>query len=282
MMRLRLTTLCENTAGRLGFIGEWGLSILVEHKETTILLDTGLSDAIISNARSAGVDLNTVDKVVISHGHKDHTGGLRAFLEATSGEMEIIAHPHIWQKKYSIRPEEKEGRPHFIGTPFIKEEFEYLGAQFHLSREPIWLNEEIVTTGEVPMTTTFEKVDENLCVKTEKGMMPDPLLDDQALVIKTSRGLVIVLGCAHHGMINTLIRAREITGVEPIYLVVGGTHLLRAKKETLQKTIEKLEEFAVERIGVSHCTGMPAAVTLAQRFENNFFFNHAGQVIEIK
>lgn len=280
-MRLRLTTLCENTAGKLGFTGEWGLSILIEHKETTLLLDTGLSDSIISNSRSAGVDLNAIDKVVLSHGHKDHTGGLRAYLEATVGETQIIAHPHIWQKKYSVRPEASKDRPHFIGIPYIKEEFEYLGARFHLSREPIWLNAEIVTTGEVPMVTAFEKVDENLYVQTEKGMMPDPLWDDQALVIKTSKGLVIVLGCAHHGMINTLIRAREITGVEPIYMVIGGTHLLRATKETLQKTIEKLEELGVERIGVSHCTGMSAAMTLAQRFENNFFFNHTGRVVEI-
>jgi 7,8-dihydropterin-6-yl-methyl-4-(beta-D-ribofuranosyl)aminobenzene 5'-phosphate synthase len=281
-MRLKLTTLCENTAGKLGFTGEWGLSILVEYKGMTILLDTGLSDSIISNSRCANVDLNKVDKVMLSHGHKDHTGGLRAYLEATAGETEVIAHPHIWQKKYSIRPEASESRYHFIGIACIKEEFEYLGARFHLSREPLWLSEEIVTTGEVPLVTAFENVDENLYVKTEKGMIPDPLMDDQALVIKTFRGLVIVLGCAHHGMINTLIRAREITGVEHIYMVIGGTHLLRAKKETLENTIEKLEEFKVERIGVSHCTGMSAAMALAQRFENNFFFNHAGQVIEIE
>ena len=281
-MELKLTTLCENTAGRLGFTGEWGLSILVEHKEMTLLMDTGLSDSIISNSRSAGVDLNKIDKVVLSHGHKDHTGGLRAYLEATTGDTEVIAHPHIWKKKYSIRPEEIESRQHFVGIPFVKEEFEYWGARFHLSREPIWLNEDIVTTGEVPLVTGFENVDKNLYVKTEKGMIPDTLMDDQALVIKTFKGLVIVLGCAHHGMINTLIRAREITGIDHIYMVIGGTHLLRAKRETLENTIEKLEEFDVERIGVSHCTGMPAAMALAQKFENRFFFNHAGQVTEIE
>ncbi len=240
------------------------------------------SSSTVLNSRCAKVDLNKVDKVVLSHGHKDHTGGLRAYLKATAGDTEVIAHPHIWKKKYSIRPEGSESRHHFIGISYVREEFEYLGARFHLSREPVWLNEEIVTTGEVPLVTVFENVDENLYVKTEKGMMPDPLMDDQALVVKTVRGLVIVLGCAHHGMINTLIRAREITGVEHIYMVIGGTHLLRAKKESLQNTIEKLEEFGVERIGVSHCTGMSAAMALAQKFENRFFFNPAGQVIEIE
>jgi 7,8-dihydropterin-6-yl-methyl-4-(beta-D-ribofuranosyl)aminobenzene 5'-phosphate synthase len=281
-MKLKLTTLCENTAGKFGFTGEWGLSILVEHKEATVLLDTGLSDSIVSNSICANVDLNKVETVVLSHGHKDHTGGLRSFLKATTGDTRIIAHPHIWKKKYSIRSGGSESRRRFIGIPCIKEEFEELGARFQFSREPIWLNEDIVTTGEVPLVTDFENVDKNLFVKTEKGMMPDPLMDDQALAIKTSRGLVIVLGCAHHGMINTLIRVREITGVEHIYMVIGGTHLLRAKKETLQKTIEKIEEFGVERIGVSHCTGMPAAMALAQRFENRFFFNHSGHVIEIE
>ena len=281
-MGLKLTTLCENTAGKLGFTGEWGLSILVEHKDTTVLVDTGLGDSIISNARMAGVELNTVDKVVLTHGHKDHTGGLRGFLEATAGEIEVIAHPHIWQKKYSIRSERNESRRRFIGIPFVKEEFEYLGARFHLSRDPVWLNEDIVTTGEVPLVTDFEYVDKNLYVQTEKGMIPDPLLDDQALVVRTLRGLVVVLGCAHHGIINTLIRARDITGVDHIHMAIGGMHLLHAKKETLQKTIKELEKFGLERIGVSHCTGMPAAMALAQKFENRFSFNHAGQVIEIE
>lgn len=280
-MKLRLTTLCENTAGRLGFSGEWGLSILIEYQGKTVLLDTGLSNAIIPNSICADIDLNNIDQVVLSHGHKDHTGGLRALLNLRTSQTEVIAHPDLWGKKYSIRPEINATHYHFIGIPFVKEELEYLGACFKLKREPTWIDENIVTTGEVALLTDFEAVDENLYVKTEQGLVPDALMDDQALVIKTDRGLVVVLGCAHHGMINTLIRAREITGVEDIYMVIGGTHLLRAKNKQLDHTCSKLEEFGVKRIGVSHCTGMPAAVAIFQRFKDNFFFNNAGTIIEV-
>ena len=280
-MSLKLTTLCENTTTRIEFLGEWGLSILIEYKGEAVLLDTGLGDSLIPNSMRAGVNLNRINKVVLSHGHKDHTGGMRAFLKAKAGKTEVIAHPDIWNKKYTMHPEVSQDQYHFVGFPFINEELEYLGARFNLSRNPVWLNEEMVTTGEVPLVTSFEKVDRNLYLKTEQGMVPDPLIDDQALIIKTPKGLVIVLGCAHHGLINTLIRAREITGVENIYMVVGGTHLLRAKKEQLSHTFSKLEEFGIERIGVSHCTGMPAAAAAFQKFRDNFFFNNAGTVIEV-
>jgi len=280
-MSLKLTTLCENTTTRIEFLGEWGLSILIEYKGEAVLLDTGLGDSLIPNSMRAGVDLNRINQVVISHGHKDHTGGMRAFLKAKAGTTEVIAHPDIWNKKYAMRPEVSGDQYHFVGFPFINEELEYLGARFNLSRNPVWLNEEMVTTGEVPLITSFEKVDRNLYLKTAQGMVPDPLMDDQALIIKTPKGLVVVLGCAHHGMINTLIRARQITGVENIYMVVGGTHLLRANKEQLDHTCSKLEEFGVERIGISHCTGMPAAVAIFERFTDNFFFNNAGTIIEV-
>ena len=110
--------------------------------------------------------------------------------------------------------------------------------------------------------------------------IPYTVPDDQALVIKTSKGLVVVLGCAHHGMINTLLYAREITGEERIHAVIGGTHLFRAGPDQLEQTIAKIEDFKVAHIGVSHCTGMPASMALMQHFKDCFFFNHVGKTIE--
>jgi 7,8-dihydropterin-6-yl-methyl-4-(beta-D-ribofuranosyl)aminobenzene 5'-phosphate synthase len=280
-MRVRLTTLCENTAGIFGFTGEWGLSILVQFDGETVLLDTGLSKSIVHNATMANVNLKNIKKVVLSHGHTDHTGGLRVLLQAIRGKVEVFAHPEIWGKKYSVRPKISGDRYHFIGIPFCREELEHLGASFNYSKAPVWLNDDIVTTGEVPMITPFEKIDKNLYVKTEKGFEPDTLPDDQALVVKTPNGLVVVLGCAHRGMINTLIHAREITGTEKILAVVGGAHLFRAGKEQLTQTILELKKLSVENLGVSHCTGMHASMALANAFEANFFFNTAGTVVEL-
>ena len=112
-------------------------------------------------------------------------------------------------------------------------------------------------------------------------MIPDPLRDDQAIFVKTTPGLLVVLGCAHRGIINTLHHARKVTGVENIYCVIGGTHLLRASELQMEMTIATLREFGVERLGVSHCTGMPAAIRLAQEFSPGFFFNNSGSVVAV-
>ena len=131
-MQIRLTTICENTAGSIDFIGEWSLSILVEHKGETVLLDTGLGNTLLHNAIVAGVDLSRVDKLVLSHGHVDHTGGLRSFLQARGKEIEIFAHPEIWNKKYVNHSEKESNGKRFIGIPFCREELESLGALFLL------------------------------------------------------------------------------------------------------------------------------------------------------
>lgn len=278
-MDVRLTTLCDNLAGTLGFIGEWGLSILVECGDETILLDTGMTDSVVRNAVQNGINLSRITRIVISHGHKDHTGGLRPLFQTLGRKVEVIIHPEAWAHKYSARKESNGSRMHFIGIPHTREEMEYLGASFSFNKEPVWINDQIVVTGQVPMKTSFESIDSNLFVKTGGEYKPDGVPDDQALVVKTSKGLVVILGCAHHGMINTLMHAQKITGEKKIHAVVGGTHLFRAGPDQIDQTIAKLEAFKVAHIGVSHCTGMPASMALMQHFEDRFFFNHAGKVM---
>lgn len=280
-MQVRLTTLCENTSSALGFTAEWGLSIMVEAGGETVLLDTGFSDSVVRNAVAGRINLKNINKVVLSHGHVDHTGGLRPLLQTIRKGVEVTGHPDIWGQKYVSRPLGGSNRYDYIGIPFCREELDNLGASFNLSKEPVWLSENMVTTGEVPMVTSFEKVDENMYLKAGNGFTPDPLTDDQALVVKTDRGLVIVLGCAHRGMVNTMIHARKITGVEKIYAVAGGTHLIRADSEQLRQTIDRIKEFGVEKLGVSHCTGLAAAMVLAREFGDQFFFNNAGTVVEL-
>ena len=158
---------------------------------------------------------------------------------------------------------------------------ESLGADFQLTSEPVWISENVVTSGEIPMITDFETIDPGLCVRENGQIIPDPLRDDQALFIKTALGLLVILGCAHRGIINTLHHARNVTGVETIYCVIGGTHLIRASQLQMEMTIATLREFGVQRLGVSHCTGMPAAVRLAQEFGPGFFFNNCGSVVAV-
>jgi len=279
-MKLRLTTLCDNLAGSLGWVAEWGLSILVQYKDEAVLLDTGGTDSVVRNAVQNGINLNQITRIVLSHGHKDHTGGLRQLLQTLDAGRQVILHPEAWASKYASRAEPVGSEMHYIGIPYAKEELEHLGAEFTLNREPVWITDEIVVTGEVPLETSFESIDKNLFVKNKGKYQLDTVPDDQALVVKTAKGLVVILGCAHHGMINTLLHARKITGEERIHAVVGGTHLFRAGPDQLQQTIAALEEFNVAHIGVSHCTGMPASMALMQHFKDRFFFNHVGKVME--
>ena len=271
-MDVRITTLSENTAS-YGFLAEWGLSILIEVDGLRILMDTGLSFSAVHNAQLMGIDLSTIDRIVLSHGHADHTGGLREVLKI-KGAVDIIAHPDVWTSKYTRRDGQTEEQ--YIGIPFSREELESRGARFNLTREPVHIGENIMTTGEIPMVSGYEEVENNLFVKEGDALRQDSLADDLAMVIDTEFGLVVILGCAHRGIINTLWHAQKLTGRELVYAAIGGTHLFRASDERIEQTIADLKKMGIQRLGVSHCTGFRASARLDQEFEDVFFLNNAG------
>lgn len=275
---LKITTLVENTAFQRGFLAEWGLCMLIETAEKMILLDSGASPHAVShNARRLGLDLSRVDVWVLSHGHYDHTGGMTAVLGSMGKEIEIIAHPSVWDLKYAHRsdPEWYE----YCGNPYKPDELERLGARFSYSAEPTWITEDIVTSGEESMTTDFEAPDKILRLKKDGKYVPDTVMDDQSIYIRTNLGLIVVAGCAHRGIINVIRHGVELTKMDKVYLVVGGTHLFSAPQEQLEKTIEAFRTLGVEWIGVSHCTGLKQAARLYQEFGDRFFFNNTGTVI---
>lgn len=280
-MGLKITTLAENTVGVNGLIGEHGLSLLLETGEARVLFDTGQSYTAVHNARRLGVSLANLDAIVLSHGHSDHVGGLKDVLrESAQGEkgVTVVAHPAIWTSRYS----RQEGKPpRFNGMPFRVEDLEARGARFRLATYPVEVASGITTTGEVSRVTAFERLDPKLQVRDGKGWHQDGLLDDQALVVRTDEGLVVVLGCAHSGMVNTLLHVRNLTGERRFLAVVGGTHLDFGTPEQLERTVLALHELEIRRLGVSHCTGLRAAARLAAEFGDGFFFNSAGTVTEL-
>jgi 7,8-dihydropterin-6-yl-methyl-4-(beta-D-ribofuranosyl)aminobenzene 5'-phosphate synthase len=142
-MEIKITTLAENTA-ELGFLAEWGLCMFIEADGLNVLFDTGMGVAAVYNAQLFDIDLATIDKIVISHGHRDHTGGLRDVLKIMKKDVEVIAHPDIWASKYT----RFRGNPEqFSGLPFRRELLENLGARFNMTREPVYLSDHFLTTG---------------------------------------------------------------------------------------------------------------------------------------
>jgi 7,8-dihydropterin-6-yl-methyl-4-(beta-D-ribofuranosyl)aminobenzene 5'-phosphate synthase len=278
MMGIRLVTLSENTAGQPDVLAEWGLSILIQAEGRNILMDAGAGTSVVKNAELLAIDLTQIDTIVLSHGHFDHTGGLQLLLAEIGHEVPVIAHPDIFAPKYN---HVKGHKDRYIGLPFSREELESLGAQFTLSREPLHLTEKIVTSGEIKMTTDFESIDSALSLKTGDAFQPDPLLDDLSVFISTPLGLVVLMGCAHRGMINILRQAREITGQSKIYLAIGGSHLKDSSDEQVWQAISALNEMGVQKLAACHCTGLPATLLLAQTYGKNFIFNQTGSVIKI-
>ena len=175
-MTLKITTLSENTADNLGLLAEWGLSILVEAGDANILLDTGQTISVTHNAKALGIDLKKVNRIVLSHGHSDHTGGLVNVLTTMGKKVEIVAHPDVVGAKYAGKQEDNREN---IAMPYQLKQLEKLGARFNLSKEPVKLSADIMTTGEVPMVTDFEAMPaDRFFVKEEGEGMGCPLSDD--------------------------------------------------------------------------------------------------------
>lgn len=281
-MTIRITTLVENCVSRASMLGEWGLSMLVEAEDCVILADAGTTGAAARNAQTLDVSLSAVDAVMFSHGHFDHTGGLLDLLPLIHKPVDVIGHPRIWDRKYAHHTGQKvcgynlETDYEFIGIPYAREQAETWGARFVMTTEPVWLSETVVTSGEVPMRTAYETIDPKLMVRENGEYVPDPLIDDQSIFIKTGKGLVAVLGCAHRGTINHLMRGQELTGMERVHAVVGGTHLMPASPERIEKTIRELRRLEVQVVAASHCTGLRAACALEREFGDSFVFNNSG------
>ena len=276
-MSIRITILCENSVGPVsGTLGEHGFSALVESESGSLLFDTGQGFTLLHNAQRMNKNLHNVKDVALSHGHYDHSGGLLPLLR-TCGSKRVFGHPAIFTPRYRLKD---TGEKLSLGMPYPREYLEGQGASFDLADDFREIAPSIFMTGHVPRNTSFETGDAGLFTDT-CGCTADPFDDDQSLVIATEKGLVLLLGCCHAGLINTLEHVSRKTGRKDVYAVIGGTHLGFCSREQLQQTIASLRLWNIERLAVSHCTGFNGAALVASEFPSSFRLAQVGYSIEI-
>ncbi len=259
----RLTVLVENTAGRQGLLAEHGLAFWIEVNSRRILFDTGQGSVLLHNTDRLGIDLGTADAIVVSHGHYDHTGGLGAALDATNDRScPVFLHDDALVAKYARN---SDGTSRSIGMPEGPRSALLHSSRVRITKSPTEVCEGLWVTGPIPRRTDFEDTGGPF-FRDERCLVPDDLHDDQAAFLETPGGVVVILGCAHAGIVNTLHHIRELLSGRRIHTVIGGAHLVSANVARMERTIEALRELSIERLCPLHCTGFAAAARLFQEF----------------
>ena len=251
----------------------------------TILFDCGGSaDTFIHNIKALDIDPLSINQVVISHGHPDHMGGLKAFMELRNGTpCPVVIHPDTYSARYIVSP---HGFlfPHITAGLPNKKECEDAGARFMVVNEPVKVGPGAMTTGEIPWyeDVPFEPSPITIYHELDNKFVLDKTPDEMAICVNLKGyGLVVFSGCAHNGIINTIKRCQEVSGIDKVYAVVGGFHLgfPEVPRDMPSKTIEKLKEFDPQVICPQHCTGFRATAEIMNAFPDKYVQSSAGMMI---
>ena len=262
---MKLTVLVDNnTLIDRYFIGEPGVSYHLQTAGQQFLFDTGYSDAYLQNARKMNLDLLELDGIILSHGHLDHTWGLphlvRLFTESgfeghSVTRPRLIAHPGAFQAKSMGSLSEINS---LLPVESLSKHFD-----LKLQKEPLWLTENLVYLGEIPRQNDFEALTPIGKVELDGKIQEDYIRDDTALAFRTPQGIVLIAGCAHAGICNTLEYAKTVVGDSRVVDVIGGFHLQQASERQLSKTVNYMRNLQPGSLHACHCTDLNAKIALA-------------------
>ena len=287
LKRLKITVIAEDSVGYdTPYLGQHGISFLLtaerEGVVRNILVDVAQdSAALIENINRMQIAISCIDAVVLTHCHYDHTRGIAKILREIGGkDIPVIAHPDIF-------------RTNFISDPYLRsigimdgdrrEDIESSGGILYLAGNALEIMPGLISTGEVERITDFEEVGMSLFT-IENGQVKGDLMKDDISVVANVRGkgLVIVTGCSHAGIVNIIQQSIKLTGTKKIHGIIGGFHLIEASEERIQKTALALKKFNPDWVYAGHCTGFRAQVELYNIFKEQFSPLHTGMIIEVE
>ena len=250
----KISVLCDNESRADNLGSEWGFSMALELPGNSLWLwDCGASPLFLKNAAAMGIEANKAKGLALSHGHWDHTGGMDALMEADFMGP-VYAHPDFANKRYSSRGKDGSGDASFFceypGTIIVRDDTE--------------LDDGLFMITEIPRREGLFEATEGLFLDPEKTQ-PDPVRDDAFLLLITDSGPVVVLGCCHSGLANSLYHMRDLTGIDSVHAVIGGLHLYRADETEFENTVKVIEEFNVQTLAAGHCTGKEGFEFLKQK-----------------
>ena len=266
-------------------LAEHGLSLLVTvyqgEDKHTILFDTGYTKVgVLHNMEQLGVNVDEIEAIVLSHGHMDHTGTLYGILDKISRTIPLFLHPGIFQHpRYTRRP---DGAKSVWPRTVVKSDLEGKNVDIIESETPVCLADDmIMVTGEVERTTPFEKGMPNALMEQNGELVHDPIIDDQSIAMKLKgKGLVVVSGCAHAGIVNTLMFAQKTTGEQKVHAVLGGFHLSGPFFEKFHDpTVDAFKKIDPDVLMPMHCTGWKAIQRFQKEFPESFVLNSVGSKV---
>ncbi len=268
-----VTTLMETHAAATGLHTEHGLSLHLTDGSFSLLLDTGATPAFLDNARQLGVGLGHMDILVLSHGHYDHTGGVRALLESGCHPVATYLGPNFFARRYHREP----GRLYPISAR-LTEEFLFENAMPFYVLEPgiLKLNEQVSLVCGIPFKTELEKANPRLLRQHGSAYVVDDFNEETVVVVHGEQGLALLSGCSHRGVVNTCMWVSELFR-QPVHTFIGGTHLMDADEARIRATMASLRTLGVRRLGACHCNGEQAGAIFEREFEG-FFKNNTGTV----
>lgn len=273
---MKLTVVADNHACRDGLKTQHGLCFWIEHAGRQVIFDTGSDASWLENAERLGIDPLEAEMQFLSHGHWDHGGGVMALLErGWSGTL--VAHVEAWRHKRAV----VDGLPERdTGLGWRRDELEAQGVAVDAVSGPRGLFPGAWTTGTIPGEHPTP-VASGLQMQVDGEWRPEDFQDEQTLMLETSRGLVVVTGCCHRGLLNTLDAVREITGREDIYALIGGLHQKDEPRDRCLALARSLREAGVEKVWANHCTGVHPFAQMQEVLGDDLVWAAAGMVIDI-